>query len=65
MQALSSDTVTIFCMSTLLECVDSWGSQCENECDCGPGVARCDLVTGCTECHPGWLSNQGYGCVSC
>ena len=59
-------TLSYHTVTNSVECVDTWGYQCENECDCSRGTARCDPVTGCTECLPGWLSNHGYGCdVSC
>ena len=31
----------------------TWGVNCANSCNCGPGAVTCNSVTGCV-CEAGW-----------
>ena len=35
----------------------NYGVNCSQECKCGPGVDRCDPVSGCV-CQSGWTGNN-------
>ncbi len=37
----------------------NWGQDCGENCSCSDNVESCDIVTGCTNCRPGFSE---YNC---